>query len=105
MTDHRENILVGDDVLRVRHADVGLGLVVEGYELDLEALFLEGALEFLDGELRAELDALAERRLTAAERTLRGDLDGALAPCASRFEAGSSATAMMATSARTRYPL
>ena len=57
--------LVGDDVLGVRHTDVGLGLVVEGHELDLEALLLERALELLDGELRAELDALAERRLTA----------------------------------------
>ena len=33
----------------------------------------------VDAELRAELDALTERRLAARERALRGDLDGALA--------------------------
>ena len=62
----RQDVLVGDDVLGVGHADVGLGLVVEGHELDLEARLLEGALELLDGELGAELDALAERGLAAA---------------------------------------
>src|SRR5438445_727631 len=79
VTDDGENVLVGDDVLRVGDADVGLGLVVEGDQLHLEALLLQGSLELLDRQLRAELDALAERRLTAAERTLRRDLDGALA--------------------------
>src|SRR5574341_1044533 len=77
--DHGQDVLVGDDVLRVGHADVGLGLVVERYQFDLEAHLLEVALELLDGELRAELDALAEGGLAAAQRALRGDLDGALA--------------------------
>src|SRR5262249_56338302 len=74
-----EGGLGGVGVLRGGHGGVGLGLVGEGGELDVEALLLEGTLEPLDGELRAELDALAERRLTAAQRALRGDLDGALA--------------------------
>src|SRR5439155_18397449 len=69
----------GDDVLRVRDSDVGLSLVVEGNQLDLEALLREVALELFDGELCAELDALAEGRLTAAEGALGGDLDSALA--------------------------
>ena len=33
MADHDEDVLVGDDVLRVGHADVGLGLIVERNEL------------------------------------------------------------------------
>jgi hypothetical protein len=81
VADDGENVLVGDDVLRVGDADVGLGLVVERNQLNLEALLLQGPLELLDRELRAEFDALAERRLTAAERALRRDLDGALALC------------------------
>src|SRR5262249_11596572 len=57
---------------------VGLGLIVEGHELHFVAHLLQVALHLLDGELRAELDALAQRSLTAGERTLGGDLDGAL---------------------------
>jgi hypothetical protein len=79
VADHHEDVLIGDDVLRVGHADVGLGLVVERNQLDLEALLGEIAAELLDGELRAQLDALAEGRLTAAEGALGGDLDRALA--------------------------
>jgi len=79
VADDDHDVLVGDDVLRVGHADVGLGLVVVGHQLDPEAGLLQVALELLDGELRAELDALAERRLAAAERALRRDLDRSLA--------------------------
>src|SRR5262249_18640372 len=43
--------------------------------LDLEAHLLEWALELLDGELGAELDAFTERGLPTAERALGGDLD------------------------------
>jgi hypothetical protein len=79
MADDGEDVLVGDDVLRVGHAHIGFGLVVEGHEFHLEAHLLERPLVLLDRELRAELDSLAQRRLTAAEGTLGGDLDGALA--------------------------
>ena len=75
MPDDREDVLVGDDVLAVGDADVGLGLVVVRHELDLETHLLERALELLDGELGAEFDAFAERGLPAAERALGGDLD------------------------------
>ena len=40
------NVLVGDDVLGVGDADVGLGLVVEGHELDLPARLLRLPLNF-----------------------------------------------------------
>src|SRR4029434_1060087 len=77
--DDTENVLVGDDVLGVGHADVGLGLVVERYQLDLPAGLFEVALELLDGQLRAELDALTECGLAARERALGCDLDRAFA--------------------------
>jgi hypothetical protein len=79
VADHRVDVLVRDDVLRVRHAHVGLRLVVEGNELDLVARLLERALQLVDGELRAELDAFAQGGLPTGERALRGDLDRAFA--------------------------
>jgi hypothetical protein len=79
VADDHHDVLVGDDVLRVRHADIGLGLVIVGHHLDLEAGLLEWTLELLHGQLRPELDAFAQRRLAAGERTLRCNLDGALA--------------------------
>src|SRR2546422_8311015 len=78
MADDGENVLVRDDVLRVRHADVRLGLIVERDQGDLVAHLREVAPPLLDGELGAELDALTEGRLAAAERALGGDLDRAL---------------------------
>src|SRR5262245_103468 len=75
MADDDHDRLVGDDVLRVRDADVRLGLIVVRDQLDLEAGFLEIALELLDAELRAELDAFTERGLAAAQRALRRDFD------------------------------
>src|SRR6266700_1793278 len=79
MADHREDVLVRDDVLGVRDADVWLGLIIEGDELDLVPHLLERALQLVDGELGAQLDALAERGLPAREWALRGDLDRAFA--------------------------
>jgi hypothetical protein len=79
VADDRQDVLVGDDVLAVGHADVRLGLVVERYEIDLEARLLETAFELVDGELGAELDAFTKCRLATRERALGGDLDGALA--------------------------
>jgi len=65
VTDDGHDVLVGDDVLGVGDADVGLGLIVEGHELDLVAHLLEIALQLLDGELGAELDAFAQSGLAA----------------------------------------
>src|SRR5215475_505078 len=79
MADDGQDVLVGDDVAGVGDTHIGLGLVVEGHELDLEPHLFERSLELVDGELRTELDALAERRLAARERALRRDLDGSLA--------------------------
>src|SRR5262245_22086508 len=78
MPDDGENLFVGDDVLGIRDADIGLGLIVVGHELVLEAHLGEVAAERLYRELGAELDAFAERRLTTAQGALRGDLNGAL---------------------------
>ncbi len=79
MANDGQDVLVGDDVLRVGHAHVRLSLVVVGHERDLVTHLLKVALEVLNRELGAELDALTEGRLTATERALGGDLDRALA--------------------------
>jgi hypothetical protein len=75
MADDDHDRLIGDDVLCVGHADIRLGLIVVGDELDSETSLFQLPLELLHGELGPELGTFAKRGLTAAQRTLGGDLD------------------------------
>ena len=78
MTDDDEHVGVGNHVARVGHADFRLGLVVLGHQHQVIAKIFECLGRFLDRELRAEFDMLAERGLFAGKRRLHGDLDLAL---------------------------
>ena len=75
VADDPEDRGIRDDALRVGDAGVGIALVVEGRELDLEPELCQGSGELLDGELGAVLDVGADRGHAAREGALRGDLD------------------------------
>ena len=78
VADDGDDVLVRDHVPCVGDADVGLGLIVERHDLDLVPHRLQRTLVLFHCQLRAQLDAFAERSLAATERALRRDLDRAL---------------------------
>jgi hypothetical protein len=78
VADDQQYVGVGQDVARVGDADLGLRLVVVRHEHEIVAERLEALDRLLDGELRAELDRLADRRLLARERRLGRDFDAPL---------------------------
>ena len=59
----------------VGHAGVGIGLVVKGGQLDLEAHVGQGFAQLLQRHFSAALDVHAHNRLIAGKGRLGGDLD------------------------------
>src|SRR5574341_138051 len=77
MADHDKDIVVGYEVLGVRHSHIRFRLIVKGDDLERVTKVGDLLARLLDGQLRSEFDGFTQGRLAARERTLGGDLDRA----------------------------
>ncbi|MPN51631.1 hypothetical protein SDC9_199280 [bioreactor metagenome] len=67
MADDRENRIVLNQALGDAHAHLGVGLVILGRELQVEAQSLEFINTLLVGQLNTVLDGFAQRCLGAGQ--------------------------------------
>ena len=78
--DDAEDVLVADELGGVLLADGGLGLVVEGFELEGDAVDVFVLVGRFDGEVGGVLDAQAQRGEVAGEGGVEADDDGLVSP-------------------------